>query len=165
MPVPTGLRHPACTNFISMSSDEFVNKLERPLSKPGSARPRSVIDADPAGPVITSRSHLNRRTYRPRTGATNDGSGTQLIGCPRKIIAISFRAIRAPPTGCDHCPLASIMATPGTSLLFRASPGCDPQTLPLVGTQRLRSLLGNRSIGHLPKIDGPALDRRPICSH
>jgi hypothetical protein len=93
---------------------------------------REVIDADDAGVV---RRVNQTSEQRLRTEATSDASGNQSSGGPRTIIPISLNTTpgRLQPvviplpqtptfTAPSTPPSASVMATPGTSFPFRASP-------------------------------------------
>jgi hypothetical protein len=89
---------------------------------------RDVVDSDTAGVV---RRVNQTSEQRLRTGATDNSGGNQSTAGPRTIIPIPLTTtpgrpqpvvIPSPQTTPSTPPSASIMATPGTSFPFRASP-------------------------------------------
>jgi len=134
---------------------------------------REVVDADNAGVV---RRVNQTSEQRLRTEATNDTSGNQSTAGPRTIIPISLNTTPGrpqpfvipspqtpPPAAPSTPPSASIMATPGTSFPFRASPQDATPRLYTWERDNYDPYWAVRT--SLNRLPSPTPNRRPVASH
>ena len=132
---------------------------------------REVIEADTAGVV---RRVNQASEQRLRTEPTNDAGGNQSAAGPRTIIPISLNTTpgrpqpivipspQTPPlTTPSTPPSASIMATPGTSFPFRASPqDATPRLYTWERDNYDPHWAARASLSNLPS---PTPNRRPVA--